>query len=136
MENWFPPSDVTKNCKKRREVQDTILNIIEEEGGLPPGIMLPVLKFNELSHFEDQYYDPSSDEEEIEGEEEFLEEDEEEFLEEEGEFSYPEGYIECDRENEDGLSDQREYYGEMADNEEWTEDQQDHVDIGENFNSE
>jgi len=55
LENWFPILEITRNCQKRRDVQQTILQVIDEQGGLPPNVVLPQLNFvqppNSLQHF-------------------------------------------------------------------------------------
>lgn len=155
MENWFPASEVTKNCQKRKEVQNTIMSIIEERGGLPYGITLPTLNFTQQSQhrshnhssYPNHYYGGGSDEEiDDEGDDEIDDErdegdeedynDEEEYV--EGNYSYPEeeGYAEYP-ELDDELSDNREFYGEMVGNEEeWSHEQHGHDDDAEDYNDE
>jgi len=46
LENWFHTDDVVKNGKKRKEVYNSIMERINAQG-LPDGIELPVLHFND-----------------------------------------------------------------------------------------
>jgi len=49
LENWFDDDDVVYNCKKRREVQQILIDMVEERTKkgfpLPPGITLPELNY-------------------------------------------------------------------------------------------
>jgi len=49
LENWFDDDDVVYDCKKRREVQQILIDMVEERTKkgfpLPPGITLPELNY-------------------------------------------------------------------------------------------
>lgn len=125
---------MTKNCQKRREVQNTILDMIEEKGGLPPGLVLPTLNFSHSLHSQSQirgsqsfnqyqqYYNNHHTNDEMED----IDEEEEEYLEEDengvfvdGEYHYnEENYADGYPDSDDEVPHRREYYGEMVDNEE------------------
>lgn len=50
MENWFPISEVSENCRKRAEVKEIILARMAETGIKSTlGIELPMLDFNDTN---------------------------------------------------------------------------------------
>lgn len=46
LETWFPDDEVTVDAKKRKEILQIILGLMNEQGReLPPGVALPALSF-------------------------------------------------------------------------------------------
>lgn len=150
LENWFHIDEVTKDCQKRRDVQNAIKTVMrEQKAALPVGVELPEIIFRKDSsensqnsshygsHNNHHFYDNDSDDiEHVEDESEDLdsEVDEEEYFEEdedpeeynmEGRYNqYPDGYGDEYPELEED-PDPREFYGEMAEHEDWNENQHD-----------
>lgn len=132
LENWFPIHEVTRNCQKRKQVQNTILNVIAENGGLPKNVVLPELNFDppEVSqhehmsqnnsqhqHFHDSHNNDDLEDEDdddddgdgVEDEEEYDEEDDNEEMYDEGEYNY------VDESNmEEEYDDEEEFDGDIV----------------------
>lgn len=83
--NWFHPDEVQKNCQKRRDVAYMIDNLFNEQKLLPPGSVLPPLKYistrgsQNNQHQSEHYYSEDFENSEFERSPDEYIEDEEDY---------------------------------------------------------